>query len=1145
MVGDVAYDPSVAENLSRMLKETLDAYRGNQRHGHKLEELLRARLEHRGIGPEPLLVEAVLTLGEWQLLPDVLAVEIARFESRVASSPSRMATLGDRLADVFHRVPSAQRGAFAQAMRNLCASEHQGSAGVALLAVEALARESQLVDLVRKTLSEELTLRRAEGSAQDAAELASGIGASMACADGCGTLALVLHDVAPDRPARDLVDAVLDWAVEDAALRGLATVDAKAARRVAQELTAEKAQPAVAPRREALARLRRALPPLSQRDAADGILRASMSCAWAAVLLQIDAPTDALRHCAAHLLSTLVSLDAVQGVESALDCVGRMLPAVRSGPGVVLLRAAADCYWLLWRQDAEITRAQGSRATLQASLPAGYAATVRGWLAELPSPPARSPGEEPDPWTKEGLALAASEVLRTEGTGGSSATYWSRQRVCGRFDIWFSSERLMGDRDVNVGVRCAGSEAQGVVLGDPDFERVALRRDADIIYQQSAGPSGETTTTEIELATGDRRTDVPLPARRSVVLLDEAFGWTEGSRAGRPSADCRFRFADVPAGMRSEDRSDGNGRSAPDTAAAQGVVVSGTSGGPSTTATADAAGGEPSPASPGREPSGEHTAGAYLMALAAPRPQAQPPKRLAGAAAEVMTALRECGIDFVWIPPGRYAVGFEGPFAPRLGSAVVAGQTPRSEWQEPTGFYLSAEPVSVASIQALLRTDCGCLAAARSVLTPDELGYWQDTFVPQLCGGSYQGAVRTPRDEPEREPMLELPFESARRLCEALGASLPSWQRWEAAARGPDGRLYPWGNDGWSDAELDLSAVRYETSWADPQSDMGLGRDEGTSSGYFHRVNSFKAHATAVSPMGLRKLVRAGAEWNTTQGELASTDVDLRTHLVRSLADCGDQVSVAHGPSEGREWKAITESNHRAFSGCCCASFGPPARFPVAAFRLALTPGAPIATSPIVDPPTDPDPSLLALLGCPEQELCAHLGPPEEVEHSSDNTSGKVSHKERWSWLEQGIRAASKWRDSEDHGPLLVESITLLADTRRDPVATTKSAGYVRPIDAAGLRMGMTEAEVRSLHGAAQPVLAGVVADARYEEGRLVSLELKAPPPPPPARKRRAPRKTVGRKPAPTEANPPKAKPPHPKPPKAKPARTKPGSSSQ
>ncbi len=47
----------------------------------------------------------------------------------------------------------------------------------------------------------------------------------------------------------------------------------------------------------------------------------------------------------------------------------------------------------------------------------------------------------------------------------------------------------------------------------------------------------------------------------------------------------------------------------------------------------------------------------------------------------------------------------------------------------------------------------------------------------------------------EKLPVVQVTHEGARRICEKLGKELPTEARWEAAARGSDGRLYPWGND--------------------------------------------------------------------------------------------------------------------------------------------------------------------------------------------------------------------------------------------------------------------------------------------------------------------------------------------------------------
>lgn len=148
-------------------------------------------------------------------------------------------------------------------------------------------------------------------------------------------------------------------------------------------------------------------------------------------------------------------------------------------------------------------------------------------------------------------------------------------------------------------------------------------------------------------------------------------------------------------------------------------------------------------------------------------------------------------------------------------------------------------------------------------------------------GGSTEGPSTWTEDDRPRE---SLTWFEARDFCALRGARLPTEREWEFAARGPDNRLYPWGND-WDESKV---------VW------------HGNSTGVTMPVGSFPDGASWVGAVDM-----SGNVW-----EWVSTIYGIETQGDSDFDDIEEQVfRYPYAPDDGREQDSEDASYGRVFRG--------------------------------------------------------------------------------------------------------------------------------------------------------------------------------------------------------------------------------------
>jgi formylglycine-generating enzyme required for sulfatase activity len=120
-------------------------------------------------------------------------------------------------------------------------------------------------------------------------------------------------------------------------------------------------------------------------------------------------------------------------------------------------------------------------------------------------------------------------------------------------------------------------------------------------------------------------------------------------------------------------------------------------------------------------------------------------------------------IDWVDVPAGEFLMGSD----PEVDLDAEGHEMPQHM------VYVGAFRISKYEITNAQYAQC-----VRSTVCsePEELAYYEDT-------------------DYANHPVVYVSWHDAKTFCTWMGGRLPTEAEWEYAARGPDGRIYPWGND--------------------------------------------------------------------------------------------------------------------------------------------------------------------------------------------------------------------------------------------------------------------------------------------------------------------------------------------------------------
>ena len=201
----------------------------------------------------------------------------------------------------------------------------------------------------------------------------------------------------------------------------------------------------------------------------------------------------------------------------------------------------------------------------------------------------------------------------------------------------------------------------------------------------------------------------------------------------------------------------------------------------------------PSPAAV-KEPPRQEQTGTPVAPVAAARPSGPRQPELAP------TILGKDGAEMVLVPAGEFIMGSAPDDIasllrrnPKANGAILKDEIPKHRvFLE--AFYIDKYEVTNARFQQFVQATGYRTQAEREGGGKIRTGAKTWAQVPDATWRSPRGKGSSIAGL-EAHPVVQVSWHDAKAYCTWAGKRLPTEAEWEKAARGPDGRLYPWGNE--------------------------------------------------------------------------------------------------------------------------------------------------------------------------------------------------------------------------------------------------------------------------------------------------------------------------------------------------------------